>query len=220
MSSLESRRLNHLESAIRAASGEQIVTIERLVAEVASMRVAEVALARRTEVTRAKRRCPHCGTAGAHLHGKDKNDRQRFRCRTSECRRTFNILTGTPMARARKPEKWGRYLSCMTDHLSVRRIVEAGIRVNNTTVWRWRHRFLRAASQDNAAVLSGVIEADETFFVRSFKGHRGWAKGKPPENRAARPSAWGATKRGLSAEQVPVLTALDNAGWGAARFDE
>jgi PHP family Zn ribbon phosphoesterase len=34
MSSLESRRLNHLESAIRAASGEQIVTIDRLVAEV------------------------------------------------------------------------------------------------------------------------------------------------------------------------------------------
>ena len=30
--------------------------------------------------------------------------------------------------------------------------------------------------------------------------------------RAARPRAWGATKRGLSGEQVPVLTALDNAG--------
>ena len=73
------------------------------------MRVAEVALARRTEVTRAERRCPHCGTAGAHLHGRDKNDRQRFRCRTTECRRSFNILTGTPMARARKPEKWGHY---------------------------------------------------------------------------------------------------------------
>ena len=78
MSSLEARRLNQLESAIRAASGEQIITIERLVAEVASMRVAEVALARRTEVTRAERRCPHCGTTGAHLHGKDKNNRQRF----------------------------------------------------------------------------------------------------------------------------------------------
>ena len=112
MSSLEARRLNHLESAIRAASGEQIITIERLVAEVASMRVAEVALARCTEVTHAKRSCPHCGTESAHLHGKDKHHRQRFRCRTTKCRRTFNILTGTPIARARKPEKWGHYLSC------------------------------------------------------------------------------------------------------------
>src|SRR5918998_5399702 len=212
MSSLEARRLSHLLSAIRAASGEQIVTIERLVAEAASMRVAEVALARRTEATRTERRCPHCRTGGAHLHGKDKNDRQRFRCRAAECRRSFNILTGTPMARARKPEKWGHYLSHMTDHPSVRKIVEAGIGVNHTTVWRWRHRFLKAASQDNAAVLSGVVEADETFFVRSFKGHRGWARGRPPADRAARPSAWGALKRGLSAEQVPVLTALDSAG--------
>ena len=212
MSSLKARRLNHLEFAIRAASGAQIVTIERLVAEVASMRVAEVALARRTEVTRAERRCPHCGTEGAHLHGKDKNDRQRFRCRTSECRRTFNILTGTPMARARKPERWGHYLSHMTDHRSVRKITAAGIGVNHTTVWRWRHRFLKAAALDNATTLSGVIEADETFFVRSCKGHRGWVKGRPPEARAAPPRAWGATKRGLSGEQVPVLTALDNAG--------
>jgi len=151
MSSPEARRLNHLESAIRATSGEQIVTIECLVAEVVSMRVAEVAFARRTEVTRAERCCPHCRTAGAHLHGKDKNDRPRFRCRTVECRRTFNILTGTPMARARKLKRWGHYLSHMTDHRSVRKIIEAGIRVNHTTVWRLRHRFLKAAAQDNTA---------------------------------------------------------------------
>jgi transposase-like protein len=212
MSSLEARRHSHLEATIRAASGEQIVAIERLVAEVASMRVAEVALARRTEVALAKRRCPHCGADGAHLHGRDKNDRQRFRCCSVECHRSFNILTGTPMARARKPEKWGHYLSHMTDHRSIRKITAAGIGVNHTTVWRWRHRFLKAAAQDNATTLSGVIEADETFFVRSCKGHRGWVKGRPPEARAARPRAWGATKRGLSGEQVPVLTALDNAG--------
>jgi hypothetical protein len=71
----------------------------------------------------------------------------------------------------------------MTDHLSIRKIIEAGIGVNHVTVWRWRHRFLKAAANDNAAILSGVIEADETFFVRSFKGHRGWVKGNPPENR-------------------------------------
>jgi hypothetical protein len=116
------------------------------------------------------------------------------------------------MARARKPEQWSKYLSYMTDHLSIRNIVEAGIGVSHVTVWRWRHRFLAAAANDNTAILSGVIEADETFFLRSFKGHRGWVDGNPPEDRAARPRAWGAIKRGLSSEQVPVLTALDNAG--------
>lgn len=212
MSSLDARRLASLEATIRAASGEQIIALERVVAEVASIRVADVALARRMETALADRKCPHCLTHGAHLHGKDKKSRQRFRCRNTECRRTFNILTGTPMARARKPEKWGTFLTHMTNHLSVRRIVQTGIGVNHTTVWRWRHRFLKAAANDNAAILSGVIEADETFFVRSFKGDRGWKRGKPPEHRAARPSGWGATKRGLSSEQVPVLTALDNTG--------
>lgn len=212
MSGLEQRRLARLASDLRAASGEQIVQIERLVAEAVSVRVADVALARRTEAVKADRTCPHCGTEGAVLHGKDKNGRQRFRCRAQECRRTFNILTGTPMARARRPEKWGRYLGCMTDHLSVRRIMETQIGLNHKTIWRWRHRFLKAAANDNTPVLSGVIEADETFFVRSFKGDRGWKKGKPPEQRAARPSGWGATKRGLSHEQVPVLTALDTGG--------
>jgi hypothetical protein len=77
----------------------------------------------------------------------------------------------------------------MTDHLSIRNIVKAGIGVNHVTVWRWRHRFLTAASKDNTAILSGVIEADETFFLRSFKGHRGWTDGNPPEDRAARPRA-------------------------------
>ncbi len=116
------------------------------------------------------------------------------------------------MARARKPDKWGKYLSYMTDHLSIRKIIRAGIGVHHVTAWRWRHRFLKVAITDNASTLSGVIEADETFFLRSFKGSRGWKRGMPPADRAARPRAWGAIKRGLSHEQVPVLTALDNSG--------
>jgi hypothetical protein len=79
--------------------------------------------------------------------------------------------------------------------------------VNHTNICRWRNRFLKADAQDNTAALSGVTEADEAFFVHSFKGHRGWVKGRPFETRTARPHAWGATKWGLSGEQ----TALDNA---------
>ena len=192
------------------ASAAQILELEEIVRRVMSRQIAEIALARRTNATIEMRTCPRCNSRNVVLHGNDKNRRQRFKCR--ECRRTYNIMTGTPMARARKPEKWAKYLGFMTDHTSVRKIVAAGIGVNHVTVWRWRHRFLKAAANDNAAVLSGVIEADEAFFPRSFKGSRGWKKNDPPANRAARSRAWGATRCGLSDEQVPVLSALDNAG--------
>lgn len=208
---MELRQFARLKAEINAnASTAQILDLEALIGYVASRQMAEVALFHRAANVIETRTCPHCASHVVVLHGKDQNGRQRFKCRA--CRRTYNILTGTAMARARKPEKWGAYLGCMTDHMSIRNIIATGINVNHVRAWRWRHRFLKAAANDNTAVLSGVIEADETFFVRSFKGHRGWMKGKPPEARAARPSAWGALKRGLSAGQVPVLTALDNAG--------
>jgi transposase-like protein len=214
--SVEPRQLHHIKQAIVTAPAAQVLDLESFIHEHVARQVAQFALARRTNLTLHARICPHCTTHGAVLHGKDKNGRQRFRCINPECRRTYNILTGTPMARARKPEKWGTYLSQMTDHRSIRKIVQDGIGVNHVTVWRWRHRFLKAAATDNAAILRGIIEADETFFVRSFKGQRGWKKGRPPADRAARPRAWGATRRGLSDEQVPVLAALDT---GRAIFE-
>jgi transposase-like protein len=199
---MEREQFERVKSQVTAATAGQILELEDVTQRIIARQFTKLTLDTRT--------CPHCQGNNIVLHGKDQNGRQRFKCRG--CRKTYNIMTGTPMARARKPEKWSKYLDCMTEHMSVRTIVASGIGVHQVTVWRWRHRFLKAAANDNAAVLSGVIEADETFFPRSFKGSRGWKKGKPPENRAARPRAWGATERGLSHAQVPVLTALDSSG--------
>ena len=209
---MEHQRFDRVKASLVAATPDQVLDLEVLIRDIVARQFADIALARRTKVTVQARLCPHCGVVGATLHGKERNQRQRFRCSSLGCHRTFNTLTGTPMARARKPEKWSQYLACMADFMSVRKIILTGIGVNHVTVWRWRHRFLKAAVKANATGLSGVIEADETFFVRSFKGHRGWKRGQPPADRAARPSAWGALKRGLSGEQVPVLTALDTTG--------
>jgi len=71
---------------------------------------------------------------------------------------------------------------------------------------------LRGVAAAPEVELAGIIEADEVFFLRSFKGHRGWKRGNPPENRPPRYRGSGALKRGLSAEQVPVVTALDRNG--------
>ena len=188
----------------------QLLQLEATVQLAISHHPTEVALARRTNATIAARTCPRCTGHDVVLHGKDQNRRQRFMCRG--CNRTYNIMTGTPMAHARKPEKWSRYLGCMTNHMPIRKIVAAGIGLNHVTVFRWRHRFLVAAANDTAAILSGVIEADETDFPLSFKGDRGWKSGNPPTNRKAHRRGWGGARRDRSAEQVPVLSALDTGG--------
>jgi transposase-like protein len=207
---MEQVEFERLKTHVIAASAGQILELEDLIQRVISQQFTEMALARRSQATIQARICPHCRGGNVVLHGKDHNARQRFKCRG--CGRTYNILTGTPMARARKPETWGRYLGCMTEHMSLRTIVASGIGVHRVTAWRWRHRFLQAAVADNASVLSGVIEAGTTFLPRSCKGSRSWQQGTPPETRAARPRAWGATTRGVSHGLVAVLTALDTGG--------
>jgi hypothetical protein len=54
--------------------------------------------------------------------------------------------------------------------------------------------------------LSGIVEADETFILESFKGRR------TALPRAARKRGGKPKKTGLSAEQIPVLVARDRTG--------
>ena len=54
--------------------------------------------------------------------------------------------------------------------------------------------------------MSGIVEADETFILKSFKGKRSDLP------RAARKRGGKAAKRGLSGEQIPILVARDRSG--------
>ena len=91
------------------------------------------------------------------------------------------------------------------------REVAERLRIAFSTAHRWRHRFLAAPKCLQSRVLAGIAEADETYFLRSHKGQR---KGL---DRPARKRGGKARKRGLSAEQVPVLVVRDRTG-GTADF--
>ena len=85
-----------------------------------------------------------------------------------------------------------------------------------STAFRWRHRFLTAGEPD--PTLTGIVEADETFVLLSFKGSRVWERAKNGQevvdlpDRKARKRGGKAAKRGLSHEQVPILVAADRSG--------
>lgn len=146
--------------------------------------------------------CPHCGGREVTLWGKASGV-PRYRCKS--CGRTFNALTKTPLAHLRKKDKWLEQAGALIDGASVSKAAER-CDVAYTTAFRWRHRFLEALSLDKPKNLSGIVEGDETFILESFKGKR---SGIP---RASRKRGGKAAKRGLSAEQIPVIVARDRSG--------
>src|SRR4051794_36460569 len=152
-------------------------------------------------------RCPHCAATTLQRWGSASGLR-RYRC--TACRRTFNALTGTSLARLRKKACWLRYGEALAAGVSLTKAA-AHCGVHLTTSFRWRHRFLRAPAATREA-LGGVVEADETFFRRSHKGSRRGRRGDAPPGRRPRRRGEPASKRGLSAEQVPALIARDRAG--------
>ena len=131
----------------------------------------------------------------------------RFRCKS--CGRTFNALTKTPMAHLRKKEKWLDHARAMIEGKSLAKTA-ALCGVHPTTAFRWRHRFLRAPASDKPRGLRGIVEADETFILESFKGR--WSD----LPRKARKRGGTARHAGLYQDNIPILVARDRNG---ATFD-
>ena len=82
--------------------------------------------------------CPQCCSGSLHKWG-IVSGIQRYRCK--DCGRSFNALTGTPMARLRKKELWLEHSKALVDSLSLSKAAER-CGIDRTTAFRWRHRFL------------------------------------------------------------------------------
>jgi transposase-like protein len=147
------------------------------------------------------RPCPRCSCARAHRCGQ-ASGLQRFRC--LGCRRSYNALTGTPLARLRKKEHWLAYLQCVLESRTVREAARV-VGVHRTTSFRWRHRFVPGAMRDRPAMLTAIVEADETYRLESQKGSRNMTR-KPRKRGGV------ATKRGINKEHDCLLVARDRSG--------
>jgi len=153
------------------------------------------------EIRSRTRRCPRCACERCYRHG-HANDLQRFRC--CSCGRTFNDLTGTPLARLRLKGKWLDYLGALLDSQPVRAAAKR-VGVHRNTAFRWRHRFLERVKHDRPAQLTGIVEADEMFLLESQKGSR-------KLDRKARKRGGRASCRGISRELDCILVARDRSG--------
>lgn len=142
--------------------------------------------------------CPRCQAEALRPWG-TSHGLARYRC--GSCRRTCNALTGTPLARLRHRERWSQYAEAMMQSLVVRKAAKR-CGVDKNTSFRWRHRFLTLIAEHRADHVSGIVEADETFFLKSFKGQRDLP-------RPARKRGGKAKSKGMSDDLVPVLVVRD-----------
>lgn len=147
--------------------------------------------------------CRHCGSKVFKKWGYS-DGLQRYRCKDPHCRRTFNALTNTVLTGLQHRDKWQGYLVCMMDSLPLRKAAKR-VGIDLTTAFRWRHRFLKMAAQTQANSVSGVVEADETFFLESHKGKRQI----PDRNPRKREGEGGKHEK---EQRVPVLIVRDRHG--------
>ena len=146
--------------------------------------------------------CGHCHSERIGPWGQVSGLR-RYKCK--ECRRTFNALTGTPLAQLHRREVWIDYARALVDRVSLRKAA-ARCGIDLTTSFRWRHRFLQSSREAKPGKVEGIVEADETFFLRSVKGS------KKLVARAPRKRGTKAKKPGTSNEYIPVLIVRDRHG--------
>ncbi len=147
--------------------------------------------------------CRHCASPQIKKWGKSA-DLQRYKCKNTECGKTFNALTGTALSGLRQKDKWFDYLQCMFDSLPLRKAAQR-VNIDLTTAFRWRHRFLKAPTEIQTKNVSGIVEADETFFLESFKGKRTIEHRKPRKR-------GGEGKKSKKEDKISVLIVRDRNG--------
>jgi transposase-like protein len=147
------------------------------------------------------RRCPHCQAPGARKRGV-VSTLIRYAC--TACGKTFNALTGTPLARLRMKDRWLDLAASLSQAETLKRCA-ARCGVSERTAFRWRHRLLgTTATRAKVVKLGGTTEIDPTHVRHSEKGSRRLSGGRKPRKRGG--------AQGLGSQMVPVLMAQERGG--------
>ena len=110
---------------------------------------------RLTESDPAPRECSHCASDRLVRWGA-AHGLPRYRCLA--CKRTFNILTNTPLAHLRNRERWLTYVGTMLEGRSIRGSA-AACAVSPATSSRWRHRFMNCTAEQRARLFAAIVAA-------------------------------------------------------------
>lgn len=115
-----------------------------------------------------KIRCRHCSNSDVILYGNARG-KQRYMCK--KCGRTFSALSNTLLNGTHHPEKWGIFMECMLQGLSLQASAE-NVKVSYVTLFYWRHKILSILKDIKPKEMKGIIELDDIYLNYSQKGQK------------------------------------------------
>ncbi len=159
--------------------------------------------------------CIYCEGNHVVKNGKRKDGTQRYLCR--DCHRSFIPSSDSITSRTRKSVSvWAAYLRCMLEQKTLRDTSEE-CHISMSTAFTWRHKILDALSElTEKTYLTGIVEADETFFNVSYKGNHKRSRHFLMPRKAHRRGN-DVRSKGLSSEKVCVPCAVNDIGISFAK---
>lgn len=93
-------------------------------------------------------RCPRCSRARCTIHAHGKDGRRKLRC--ADCGRTFNDLTGTPLAHSHLPlTLWAAAARLMAAGRPTCSFLSLRLKVKLATAWRVRKILTHALNDED-----------------------------------------------------------------------
>lgn len=107
--------------------------------------------------------CPHC----ASINNTRLKGGKRFQCNEKECRGKFSVTVGTVFENTKIPlTKWFLAMYILANHskgISSTQLAN-WLDVTQTTAWFLNHRIREMLGEKSDALLSGIVEVDETYY--------------------------------------------------------
>ena len=138
--------------------------------------------------------CIYCKSVKVYKHGTSVNGSLRYRCQ--DCKKSYNVLTGTSIHYVKKKELWDRFIGLMLDSKSIRYISNE-LKLSTKTVFEWRHKVLSSFEQLFVKKFNGEVEIDPIYFRFNQKGRKNGIIDT------------GRKYRGISNQKVNVLLTMD-----------
>ena len=143
--------------------------------------------------------CPHCGSVS--VARKNENSRLgRWNCH--DCKSSFNVLSGTIFEKTKvELQRWFLAIGLIVNakkSLSSCQLAR-DISVTQQTAWYMQQRIRVAMAADQAPLLHGIVEADETYVGGKPR------KGNNRDDDTPNP-------RGRATKKIPVIGAVERGG--------